>query len=188
MLSVNHVSKCNSPLVLEYLNFTLKFPTFFYHNFKPFEVELESFLPDPESDPTLVDYGTLRVYKKSRDCLIVTGYFIILRNLGQQNEAMLEFGSIRADGSLFPLGRSRKKFCDFYNSDFPVLQAVREKSNLPPKGTCPFPKDKYHINGYELSMSHLPPLLAPGRYYMRLVIFQDEQYASGASVKGRMSV
>ncbi|XP_055543741.1 uncharacterized protein LOC129729256 [Wyeomyia smithii] len=156
--------------------------------FKSYNIELESFLPDPQSDPTLVNYGTVRLFKKSRISLEITGYFFMLRNLGRQNEVLLEFGMLRPAEQFVPLNRIRQELCEFYNTDYPIVQVVREKSNLPPKGTCPFPKGKYHLYNYEVSFSHLPPMLAPGRFYTRLVVLQDGQYASGAMTKGVVSL
>ncbi|XP_055550653.1 uncharacterized protein LOC129733106 isoform X2 [Wyeomyia smithii] len=58
-----------------------------------YEVTLDSFTPYSESDSSMVDYGTLRILKKSRTSLEISGNYTILRNVGREFGALMEFGS-----------------------------------------------------------------------------------------------
>lgn len=42
---------------------------------------MDSLEPDPNSDASFIDYGTLRVSKKSRNLFVIAGYFEYLQNL-----------------------------------------------------------------------------------------------------------
>ncbi|XP_055550652.1 uncharacterized protein LOC129733106 isoform X1 [Wyeomyia smithii] len=145
-----------------------------------YEVTLDSFTPYSESDSSMVDYGTLRILKKSRTSLEISGNYTILRNVGREFGALMEFGSVK-DKRFHPLTRNMLNFCDFYAADFSIMDAVREKSNMPPKGACPFPKGQYYIDGYEASLSHLPPLFSAGEYFLRFMISLNDKYVGGGT-------
>jgi hypothetical protein len=48
------------------------------------EFELESFKPSANSDPNLIDYGTLRVKKLRKNYFALSGSFELKKNLGNE--------------------------------------------------------------------------------------------------------
>ena len=46
------------------------------------------------------------------------------------------------------------KYCKFFDDEKYFVQDVRKLSNFPPKETCPWPKGKYTIDGYEVRFQH----------------------------------
>lgn len=48
------------------------------------ELELESFDSLPDSDPTFMNYGTVRVSKKKRNLFVLSGEFEFMKNFGDE--------------------------------------------------------------------------------------------------------
>lgn len=42
------------------------------------------------------------------------------------------------------------KFCKYFDNEKFFIEELREKSDFPAKGICPWPKKKYTIHGYEV--------------------------------------
>ncbi|XP_055644106.1 uncharacterized protein LOC129780149 [Toxorhynchites rutilus septentrionalis] len=127
-----------------------------------YDAIIDSFEPDSEIDSNYLKLGTLRVTRKKRNCFVITGDFELIKNWGNDNVATYEIK--RATGNGPPVMSGKSSFCDLYNSDAAVVDAVRKASSMPPKGGCPIPKGKYTVDGFELKEEDLPMMLPAGQY------------------------
>ncbi|CAO1302605.1 unnamed protein product [Diamesa hyperborea] len=56
-------------------------------------------------------------------------------------------------------------FCQYFDNDKYFVEALRKKTNFPPKGTCPWPKNVYTFDKYEVNLNTIPPVAASGWRY-----------------------
>ncbi|XP_058817802.1 uncharacterized protein LOC131681108 [Topomyia yanbarensis] len=153
---------------------------------QPYEITLDSFAPTKSIGQPLVNYGTLRLSKKGRNNYDLSGNFTMLRNLGRQFRATFEFGRISGDSFLPPV-KMEQEFCQLYDSDTHMLEAFRNVSNFPPKGTCPLLKGPYYIDGYGVNERHFPPATLPGAYLMKFVIAENGKNVAGFSLHATLT-
>ncbi|XP_058817800.1 uncharacterized protein LOC131681106 [Topomyia yanbarensis] len=146
------------------------------------EITLDSFTPFKSVGQPLADYGTVRLSKKGRNSYDVSGNFTLLRNVGRQFRTSFEFGRLSGDSVLL-LVKMEREFCEFYTLDARTLEALRNVSNFPPKGTCPFPKGRYHIEGFGVNEHHFPPADLPGAYAMKFIVSENGRNVGGFSLQ-----
>lgn len=139
---------------------------------------MDSFTPYPNSDPSYIDYGTVRIVKRSRSKLEISGNFTIFRNLGRELQVVLDYGFVR-NGLFVPMVREKNDFCDSCAKHEWLTGDLSEKSNIPAAAVCPFPKGRYYIDRYEVSVSQLPPMLPPGQLYLRFMNTLDARIIAG---------
>lgn len=105
-----------------------------------FDLTIKSFKPYPNSKPDFINYGDLRLSKKSRNSFVITGSFSLFMNIG--NEFMSKFEALRQDSNgeyrIFMAGS--KSFCDFLKKETVIYPGLVKASNFPDAKTCPFPK------------------------------------------------
>ncbi|XP_039433811.1 uncharacterized protein LOC120416193 [Culex pipiens pallens] len=145
-----------------------------------YEISMDSLEPDPNSDASFIDYGTLRVSKKSRNLFVIAGYFEYLQNLDDDTKVMY---AIYLNDNKKPMISGEKGYCQVLEGDSGVMHRLRELSNLPPPGTCPFPRGKYTINNYELDETQLPIAVPPGQYSLVIKMVEANQVKAGYTIK-----
>lgn len=82
-----------------------------------------------------------------------------------------------------PVMSGNSGFCEAMDVDGKVMETLRQLSNLPGKGDCPFPKGKYHIDKYELNQSQLPPMVPPGKYTLEVQMVQNDKIKGGYKLR-----
>ncbi|KXJ77181.1 hypothetical protein RP20_CCG008148 [Aedes albopictus] len=145
-----------------------------------YEIRIDSFEPYSGTDPTFIDYGTLRVSKKSRNVFVIDGKFEIFQNGGDETRIIYQifFGDQRQ-----PMLSGDVGYCESINNDGVILTKLREVSNIPEKGVCPYPKGVYHIDKYQLDESQIPPMLPPGKYTLMVQMVLNQQIKGGYKLK-----
>ncbi|XP_055539158.1 uncharacterized protein LOC129726468 [Wyeomyia smithii] len=126
-----------------------------------YEVVIDSVEPDAQNDKRYITVDSIRITRKKRNNYVVNADFEMYQNLG--NDIPVRYDIYYA-GSSHPFVSGKTNFCDFYNMDDKIINAIRAASTMPPRGTCPFPKGKYTISGYQLHEQDLPPMLPKGSY------------------------
>ncbi|XP_038120748.1 uncharacterized protein LOC119770266 [Culex quinquefasciatus] len=137
-----------------------------------YEVSIDSFEPDADIDVSYLTMGTLRVTRKKRNSFSLSGDFEANQNWGNENVGTFEVRG--KDGSGPVLLSGKHHFCDFYNSDMEMVKAVIAASNMPPQGTCPLPKGKYAIDGFEIHEKDLPVVVMKDKYVVRATVMSPD--------------
>ncbi|XP_039433816.1 uncharacterized protein LOC120416197 [Culex pipiens pallens] len=145
-----------------------------------YDVSLDSLEPNPNSDKAFINYGTLRVSKKSRNLFVVAGYFEYLQNVDDNTKVDY---AIYYNDNKKPMIAGKQGYCKVLDNDSGVLRRLREVSNMPPPGTCPFPKGRITINNYELDDSQLPMTLPPGQYTLVMKMIESNELKAGYKIK-----
>ncbi|XP_062554886.1 uncharacterized protein LOC134219980 isoform X3 [Armigeres subalbatus] len=145
-----------------------------------YDITLDSFEPYSGTDPNFIDYGTLRVSKKSRNLFVIDGKYELFQNGG--DEVRIVYQIVYGSQSQ-PMFSGNIGFCESINGDGVVLTKLRQVSNLPPKGTCPYPKGKYYVDKYQLDESQIPPMLPPGQYTLTVQMVLSGQIKGGYKLK-----
>ncbi|XP_055644757.1 uncharacterized protein LOC129780469 [Toxorhynchites rutilus septentrionalis] len=149
-----------------------------------YEIAINSFEPNSKTDPAFMDYGTLRVAKKSRNLFVIAGEFEFFTNMDDSTKIVYEI--FYGDNSK-PLLSGETGFCESLNHDTKVMRRLRELSNLPGTGVCPFPKGKYNINKYELDDSQLPLAIPAGKYTLSVVMIVENEVKAGYKLYSTVS-
>ncbi|KXJ69246.1 hypothetical protein RP20_CCG028117 [Aedes albopictus] len=143
------------------------------------EVIVSNYRLDPQTDPGFFNPGTLRVTRKSRKLLVISGWWEILQNAG---EDVRSINSVLHKNVL--TGRYEKVWsqnvtaCELLNKNRSVLPKIRKVSNFPPAGTCPFPKGRYTIDNYKFELPEAFPL-PPGDYIIVERMIKDGHFLLG---------
>ncbi|EAT41910.1 AAEL006503-PA [Aedes aegypti] len=149
-----------------------------------YDITLDSFEPYSGTDPSFIDYGTLRVSKKSRNVFVIDGKFELFQNGGDETRIVYQitFGDQRQ-----PMFSGDVGYCESIDNDGVILTKLREVSNIPPKGTCPFPKGEYHIDKYQLDESQIPPMIPHGKYTLMVQMLDNNEIKGGYKLKVTIS-
>ncbi|EDS33061.1 conserved hypothetical protein [Culex quinquefasciatus] len=146
-----------------------------------YEITIESLQPDPASDPTAFNLGTIRLSRKSRNSFRISGTYYMLRNLGNDARVVLEILQRDPISKSFNrlLLRKENPMCEYMDSERMFLPHLREVSNLPPAGVCPFPKINITVDDFEFNESMFPPIIPAGTYKLRSRVFEEERQIIG---------
>lgn len=150
------------------------------------EFELESFTPSANTDPNLIDYGTVRVKKINRNQFALTGNFELKKNIGNEKQVRLDgvkliFTFVIFDSQIvfeifLPSGdlliRNKQPMCDFTKKDTLVWPDLIDASNLPKNRPCPFPKGNYTIDNFVINDSKFGPL-PYGKFLVKGKLLED---------------
>ncbi|EAT41906.1 AAEL006504-PA [Aedes aegypti] len=129
-------------------------------------VTINSYRLDPETDPSVYKTGTLRVTKKSRNLVVVSGTWELLQNMGEDVECVHSvFRKSELSGQYKKFMESKQAFCEYFNKDMIFLPKIREVSNLPEPGICPLPKGNYTVENYTYELQEALPM-PPGDYLL----------------------
>ncbi|XP_062556671.1 uncharacterized protein LOC134221493 [Armigeres subalbatus] len=123
------------------------------------DVTINSYRMNPGSDPDFYNQGTLRITKKSRNLLVVSGTFLTFVNIG--DDCVFEYSvhyKSPVTGNHRTILQRQMPFCEFINTDTLVLPKLREVSNIVKKGECPVPKGNYTIQNYKFELPEALPL------------------------------
>ncbi|EAT41907.1 AAEL006495-PA [Aedes aegypti] len=132
------------------------------------DVTINSYRLDPETDQSFYKPGTLRLTKKSRNMLVVSGTWEFLQNMGADIQIVRSFFYKNAlTGQYQKVHILKQSLCDFVNKDTLIMPKIREVSNVPEPGSCPIPKGRYTIENYRYELPEALPV-PPGDY--RVVI------------------
>ncbi|EDW65337.1 uncharacterized protein CheA7a [Drosophila virilis] len=138
---------------------------------KSYSIELSSF---ENGNIDWADWGTLRIRHVGRNKYTLDRNIEFERNIGDEQSMWRHVFGYEEDtkqiGSLIKV-----PFCQFVNEKF-ILQ---KKSNMIEQGDCPFSKDKYTIDNYELETTFLPPTMPMGDYLLVLNITDKDDNVSG---------
>ncbi|EDW78509.1 uncharacterized protein Dwil_GK16147 [Drosophila willistoni] len=150
---------------------------------KPYNVELNSFdkNSDFENDGKWVDWGTLRMKKVGRNKFTLAGDFEFKLNMGDEQRISLQvfvYDSNNKQKGMLVMNVN-KPFCQFVNEDTDTYPYLKEASNLPDQGGCPFPKGEYTINNYELETNFLPDDAPKGDYLIELTTMDKDTGVAG---------
>jgi ganglioside GM2 activator len=141
--------------------------------FQALEVEIRSFQKLPETDPSVVNFGTLRLKKKSRNRFVIDGHFELFINIG--NDIKAHFEVTNSKGST--IMKSTQNMCDFLKYDQLIWPDLQKHSNMPNR--CPFPKGKYHIRDFDYDASHIPKATPPGVYTVKAYASENNVINNG---------
>ncbi|XP_035783208.1 uncharacterized protein LOC118461696 [Anopheles albimanus] len=149
-----------------------------------YEAVLNSFEVMPAEIEGMVDYGTMRLTRKARNTFSILGSFSLLQNVGDDAEIMWAAYKLEPfNGHRQKYGAGAGKLCQVIAGDEVVYPQVQQKSNLPPKGTCPIPKGNYTINDFVLDEKSLPPFVPPGEWLMEIKMLRDGKLGGGYGVQ-----
>ncbi|XP_062556670.1 uncharacterized protein LOC134221492 [Armigeres subalbatus] len=128
------------------------------------DIIINSYRMDPETDPKFFDPGTLRITKKSRNMLVVSGSYQSFENLGDDYQFMycLKLKSPVTGNYRIVLQR-QMPVCEFMDTDTNILPKLREVSNISKQGECPVPRANYTIQNFKVALPETLPL-SPGDY------------------------
>ncbi|XP_011186450.1 uncharacterized protein LOC105214623 [Zeugodacus cucurbitae] len=148
------------------------------------DIELNSFQPLSEYDDSWVGWDTLRLKKKSRTELGLTGDVKIQQNLGNQQKVSLQIykynrESKRRGPIVF---QTQEPFCELVESLQSTYDSMVEASNLPKEFECPFPKNTYTYKDYVLDTDLLVKDVPNGDYLLVAVLKNGEKAVSGIEV------
>lgn len=76
-----------------------------------------------------------------------------------------------------PFKRPRSTFCDAALNDA-NFDEMRNVSNLPVKGVCPWPKGTYEIYGRNINIDRMPPYFG-GDYMVETSFYQNDKQLNG---------
>ncbi|CAO1318803.1 unnamed protein product [Diamesa serratosioi] len=149
------------------------------------------------NDTSIMDATTLRIRKVNRTERVLSGFWIA-------DKGALEFKNDIGDEYKFVTyvfkntGNSNKKmtykvgplpFCKFFDEEKFVINDLRKASNIPAKGTCPWPKfagysykkagNDYKRIPYKVGPSSFCDLVDKDKFF-----FEDIRKASNFPVKG----
>ena len=85
------------------------------------------------------------------------------------------------------LGKCEYTICDLLSKELLVVPDMRKVSNLPPPGTCPFPKGNYTIKNYKINEEKFR-FVPPGEFVTRVRIFEDGQVIGEYSVEATVKM
>ena len=111
---------------------------------KMFELSMNSFKPMPETDPSFVTYGDLRISKKARNSYMITGTFSLLKSVGNDFKAKYEAQHKDNSGVYRVMMTANKNACDFLKSENFFYSDLQKVSNMPDQTICPFPKVNFY--------------------------------------------
>lgn len=127
--------------------------------------------------------GTVRITKKSRNLLVMSGTWEVFRNIGPDvlfSWAVLFKSPLTGDYRKLMV--QQQVFCDYYNKDTMMMPSIRNASNLPEPSGCPFPKGKYTIDNFEARVPEALPL-GPGDYSLRVACISGSHQLMAAELK-----
>ncbi|XP_011199614.2 uncharacterized protein LOC105223565 [Bactrocera dorsalis] len=123
-------------------------------------------------DDSWVDWDTLRLKKKTRMEMGLTGDVNIKQNLGNEQLVSLQIHKHdRENNRRGPLVfQTQKPFCKLVESLKSTYDGMVEASNLPKKFECPFPKNTYTYKDYVLDTNDLVKDIPNGDYIIEAVL------------------
>ncbi|XP_058817798.1 uncharacterized protein LOC131681105 [Topomyia yanbarensis] len=146
---------------------------------RPYFISYEETERYSETDSNLLNYGTMRVYPKSRNVFIIGGNFEVFQDM--DNSYMTKYEIYSGDDEQ-PMMVGSTGICEALNIDNRFVDRLRMISNLPAAGTCPFPKGAYFVDNYILEESQLPPSIPEGSYIFAVKLFKDSVLKAGYKV------
>ncbi|XP_050332099.1 uncharacterized protein LOC126760484 [Bactrocera neohumeralis] len=144
-------------------------------------IELNSFQPMSEYDDSWVVWDTLRLKKKTRTELGLTGDVNIKQNLGNEQQVSLQIYKYdRENKRRGPIVfQTQKPFCKLAESLKSTYDGMVKASNLPEKFECPFPKNTYTYKDYVLDTDALVKDVPNGDYLIVAVLKHNGKAVSG---------
>ncbi|ETN57898.1 hypothetical protein AND_010526 [Anopheles darlingi] len=144
---------------------------------------MTSFEVIPGEIADLIDYGTVRMTRKGRNTFSILGSFTLFINVGDEAQIMWEAYKLDRSGNKNKYGSGSGRLCKVLAGDEFVYPSLLEKSNFPPRDTCPFPKGNYTIYDYVLDDKSLPPFVPAGEWLMEMKMFRDGLLGGGYAVQ-----
>lgn len=140
---------------------------------------LNSFRLDPETDLEFFNPGTVRITKKSRNLLLITGSWDVFQNIGPDVQGVnILLRKNPLTDRYQKLMEQKMPFCEFMNKDTLIIPKIRQVSNIPEAGTCPIPKGRYTIDNYKFELPEALPL-PPGDYLVVGRVIKEGQLKLG---------
>ncbi|XP_058465343.1 uncharacterized protein LOC131438946 [Malaya genurostris] len=143
-----------------------------------YEIIIDRFEPFPNTDSSLLSFGTLRLSRKARNVFVVTGAFELFKNVDNDYKISTELFFAQSTSPLFS---STSGACDTMSSDNELLNRLRNVSNLPPPGTCPIKKGVYQIDDYVLDENQLPVMAWKGTYKIVIKYIHNSEIKVGST-------
>ncbi|CAO1364448.1 unnamed protein product [Diamesa tonsa] len=73
-------------------------------------------------------------------------------------------------------------FCKYFDEEKFFVDTIRTTSDIPARGTCPWPKKRYTINNFFLNLDNIPPVFSTGEYRLNSEFYLDGKLLNGISV------
>ncbi|CAO1407363.1 unnamed protein product [Diamesa hyperborea] len=131
-----------------------------------------------EEDTTFADFTQMKVARVNRSERLWVGSMTFFVDVG--NEIEVETRLYKSTGNQYqqtPFKRPRSTFCD-YVRDNENFDDMRQVSNLPVKGVCPWPKGTYEIYGYNINVNRMQPYFE-GDYMVETAFYENDKQLNG---------
>uniref|UniRef100_A0A182UF11 MD-2-related lipid-recognition domain-containing protein n=1 Tax=Anopheles melas TaxID=34690 RepID=A0A182UF11_9DIPT len=144
-----------------------------------YEVELNNFEAVPQEIDDFLEYGTIRLTRKGRNQLGVSGSFSVLTNAGK--ETLVRWIIYKYDfmGNRRMFVNGEGTLCEIIAKDELIYPNLLETSNMPPQDACPFPKGNYTINNFVMDEQRLPPAVPASDWLIETIITRGGKIGGG---------
>uniref|UniRef100_A0A182HK71 MD-2-related lipid-recognition domain-containing protein n=1 Tax=Anopheles arabiensis TaxID=7173 RepID=A0A182HK71_ANOAR len=144
-----------------------------------YEIELNNFEAVPQEIDDFLEYGTIRLTRKGRNQLGVSGSFSVLTNAGK--ETLVRWIVYKYDfmGNRRMFVNGEGTLCEIIAKDELIYPNLLETSNMPPQDACPFPKGNYTINNFVMDEQRLPPAVPASDWLIETIITRGGKIGGG---------
>ncbi|CAO1331281.1 unnamed protein product [Diamesa serratosioi] len=118
-----------------------------------------------KNDTSFMDLNHLRAKKVNRT-YVLSGSGEFFEDIGHDYELVSYFYKKTANQYrrlAYKIGPFN--FCQYFDEDKIFVQDFRKVTNIPPIGTCPWPKGKFTVDGYLVKLDNIPPVVSTGRLH-----------------------
>ncbi|XP_058455779.1 uncharacterized protein LOC131433053 [Malaya genurostris] len=144
-----------------------------------YQISIDGFETNPNSDPAFVDYGDVHPSQKARNVFLIGGNFELFKDVDNSYKASYE---VFLGENKKPMFTGSSGACELLDNDHKIMQRLRQVSNFPERGVCPMTSGKYKIDNYEVEESQLPAILPKGKYKLVLVVKKDDTVKAGFTI------
>ncbi|CAO1391757.1 unnamed protein product [Diamesa hyperborea] len=117
-----------------------------------FEATMSSINMMISNDTSFMNSNGLKIKRVNRNH-VLTGSLEFFVDVSNDYQMVTYFLKKSGDGyNRLPYKIGPYLFCKYFDEDKYFADELRRKSNFPPKGTCPWPKQKYTFYNYETSL------------------------------------
>lgn len=134
-----------------------------------------------ENDTTFADFTHMRVKHYNHTQRVLAGNMTFFVDVGHEYEVDAKL--FKNNGNQYqqtPFKFKKMGFCDAANGTN-FFQEMRENSNVPANGVCPWPKGTYEIYGLSFNISRYPPYFE-GKFMVKTSYYQNDVVLNGYQV------
>ena len=131
-----------------------------------------------QNDTTFADFTQMRVQHYNRTERVWAGNMTFFVDVGDEFEVESRlYKNIGNQYQQTPFKRPRSTFCDYARNN-ELFDDMRQVSNLPVKGVCPWPKGTYEIYGYNINIDRMQPYFV-GDYMVETSFYENDKQLNG---------